>query len=329
MSLTTQCPKCLTIFKVVPDQLRISEGWVRCGHCSDVFNASPHLQAVPASNTPNTLIEAKTPRIEAGDADTRATAIAAPPTAVEALDLDSELLRDALHEPVHDAPPLDPTPEPETAHTPESQEPFAAIVESRVDPSMDSVDTTPTTYPSELVSELSVQHSFLRQTLPPSRWNAPWVLGLLTLLGIGLTAVLILQVVHFERNRIAAMFPESKPYLETLCAPVGCNISSYRQIDAVVIESSNFTKVRSDVYQLNVTFRNTGAIEVEVPALELSLTNLQDQAVVRRVFGVVDFVTQATALAPGDELRVSVPVKLVQMPDSERVAGYRLLAFYP
>jgi predicted Zn finger-like uncharacterized protein len=34
MSLITRCPACGTMFKVVPDQLRISEGWVRCGQCS-------------------------------------------------------------------------------------------------------------------------------------------------------------------------------------------------------------------------------------------------------------------------------------------------------
>src|SRR5688572_24412290 len=44
MSLITRCPACGTMFKVVPDQLRISEGWVRCGHCREVFDATAHLQ---------------------------------------------------------------------------------------------------------------------------------------------------------------------------------------------------------------------------------------------------------------------------------------------
>ena len=44
MSLITRCPACGTMFKVVPDQLRISEGWVRCGHCAEVFDASVHIQ---------------------------------------------------------------------------------------------------------------------------------------------------------------------------------------------------------------------------------------------------------------------------------------------
>ena len=44
MSLITRCPACGTMFKVVPDQLKISDGWVRCGQCSEVFDASVHLQ---------------------------------------------------------------------------------------------------------------------------------------------------------------------------------------------------------------------------------------------------------------------------------------------
>ncbi len=35
------------MFKVVPDQLRISDGWVRCGHCAEVFDASANMQADP------------------------------------------------------------------------------------------------------------------------------------------------------------------------------------------------------------------------------------------------------------------------------------------
>src|SRR3990167_9393138 len=44
MSLITRCPACTTMFKVVPDQLRVSDGWVRCGQCSEVFDANANLQ---------------------------------------------------------------------------------------------------------------------------------------------------------------------------------------------------------------------------------------------------------------------------------------------
>lgn len=43
MSLVTRCPTCATTFKVVRDQLRISDGWVRCGRCSEVFDATKAL----------------------------------------------------------------------------------------------------------------------------------------------------------------------------------------------------------------------------------------------------------------------------------------------
>ena len=39
MSLATRCSSCGTAFRVVQDQLKVSEGWVRCGRCNAVFNA--------------------------------------------------------------------------------------------------------------------------------------------------------------------------------------------------------------------------------------------------------------------------------------------------
>ncbi|MFO1211942.1 MAG: zinc-ribbon domain-containing protein [Paenacidovorax caeni] len=49
MSQITCCPSCGTKFKVVADQLRISEGWVRCGQCKEIFDASAHMQAIVVS----------------------------------------------------------------------------------------------------------------------------------------------------------------------------------------------------------------------------------------------------------------------------------------
>lgn len=47
MSQITRCPQCQTRFKVVDDQLRISDGWVRCGKCKSVFDALAHLVQRP------------------------------------------------------------------------------------------------------------------------------------------------------------------------------------------------------------------------------------------------------------------------------------------
>jgi predicted Zn finger-like uncharacterized protein len=39
VSLATRCSACSTVFRVQKDQLKASEGWVRCGRCGTVFSA--------------------------------------------------------------------------------------------------------------------------------------------------------------------------------------------------------------------------------------------------------------------------------------------------
>ncbi|MBG7620277.1 DUF3426 domain-containing protein [Herbaspirillum sp. AP02] len=43
MALATQCPHCLTIFRVASDQLKLRNGLVRCGSCREVFNGNEFL----------------------------------------------------------------------------------------------------------------------------------------------------------------------------------------------------------------------------------------------------------------------------------------------
>lgn len=40
MPLATRCPHCATAFRLVRDQLLLSEGWVRCGRCGQAFDAA-------------------------------------------------------------------------------------------------------------------------------------------------------------------------------------------------------------------------------------------------------------------------------------------------
>ena len=52
----TQCPHCLTLFRITPEQLKAAEGQVRCCQCNKVFNALQRLQEspVPFSNQATT-----------------------------------------------------------------------------------------------------------------------------------------------------------------------------------------------------------------------------------------------------------------------------------
>lgn len=49
MALTTRCPQCGTAFNVVPDQLRVRNGLVRCGVCNTVFDGRACLVSEEAA----------------------------------------------------------------------------------------------------------------------------------------------------------------------------------------------------------------------------------------------------------------------------------------
>jgi predicted Zn finger-like uncharacterized protein len=40
MNLITRCPACATSYQVVPDQIKIAQGWLRCGQCQHVFDST-------------------------------------------------------------------------------------------------------------------------------------------------------------------------------------------------------------------------------------------------------------------------------------------------
>ena len=58
MSIVTQCPQCATQFRATPQQLRASEGWVRCGQCDQVFDASAHAVNQRAMPPPEADVDA-------------------------------------------------------------------------------------------------------------------------------------------------------------------------------------------------------------------------------------------------------------------------------
>lgn len=79
MSQITRCPHCQTCFKIVADQLRVADGWVRCGQCQQIFDAAAHvLQPPPAPElVPDLLLEPQllTPEPVAASADRPAPAL--------------------------------------------------------------------------------------------------------------------------------------------------------------------------------------------------------------------------------------------------------------
>jgi len=62
MNLVTRCPKCATVFRVLPAQLGARNGQVRCGKCSTVFDGIAAL--VDASHAPKVKEAVSAPPLE-------------------------------------------------------------------------------------------------------------------------------------------------------------------------------------------------------------------------------------------------------------------------
>lgn len=157
-------------------------------------------------------------------------------------------------------------------------------------------------------------------------WRRPAVRALLVVvLLVGLLA-LALQVAVQERDRIVALDARARPWLMKLCAPLQCEIAPQRQIADVVIDSSSFNKARGDSYQLTLAMKSKAGTVLAMPAVELTLTDAQDQPVLRRVLLPADMGAPSELPARGEW---STAVSVVVTTGGARVAGYRLLAFYP
>lgn len=314
MSLITCCPACATMFKVVPDQLKISEGWVRCGHCAEVFDAAAHLQQYTPTvfRPPAAQDEAQSQGL--APADDAAHAPPAPDTTAETnppyppfvlvredSDAGETLPPPSGYDVFAPAPPV-----PAVAPTRQA----VAVVEPQPEPALSDV-------------------SFVRQARRKAYWRRPGVRALLALLLLALCASLAAQFGVHDRDRLAATQPALRPLLQELCRHLQCAIAAPRQIEAIVIDSSSFNKLRSDAYRLNFTLKNQAAMELAMPSIELTLTDTQDQPVVRRVLAPAELGAQAGVIAAAAEWSGSLTMSVAANGSAGRIAGYRLLAFYP
>jgi hypothetical protein len=144
-----------------------------------------------------------------------------------------------------------------------------------------------------------------------------------------LLLALLLQAALTGRDWLAARAPGLAPALGALCAPLGCRVQPYRQLEAInLVSSPNLIRLGADSFRLGFTLRNTADWPVAAPALELVLIDAQDLPLARRVVMPADL-GAPPALAARDEFNgvMSIAVGGAVNPDS--IAGYRLERFYP
>ena len=261
MSMVTSCPSCATTFRVLQEQLRARQGKVRCGKCSEVFDAFKTLASFPDAPSPE-----------------------APSLAIE------------------------PDPRPPTTPVPvqTTLDIDSPIAEARA--------------PDGTAAGMSVNHR-AHETRGRS-----WFVVAIVLAGI-----LVLQLLYAVRAPLSSAVPGMRPLLVRMCAIAGCTVSLPRRTEALAIESSDlqFDPARSGVIVLTAVLRNRGSAPVEHPALELTLTNAQDQAVARRIFVPRDYLERASDVSTGMGTLAEVNVRIELDTGGLKAAGYRLFLFYP
>lgn len=171
--------------------------------------------------------------------------------------------------------------------------------------------------------------AFLQQARRTARWRHPAVRAGLGFLALILFVTLLLQVIVHERDLLAALKPPLRPWIQALCAQLGCTVDEPRRIESINIEASTFRRTADQRYQLSFQLRNTASFPVRTPAVELTLTDAQDRALLRRVLKSDEARAPHALPAAGDwNTTLALEVDAAAL-GGEPVVGYRLLLFYP
>ncbi len=152
---------------------------------------------------------------------------------------------------------------------------------------------------------------------PPRRW--PYVL-----LALLLSAILLVQLAYYFRSEIVIRWPVFAEIYQASAVDVPLPKNS----DLVAIEASD---LQSDpgrgLFILQATLKNRAAYAQDWPALELTLTDINEAVVARRVIDAVDYLPpEAAGLAfeANGERAVRLSIEAKDLGAS----GYRLYLFY-
>ena len=352
MSLATRCTACGTVFRVVQDQLKVSEGWVRCGRCSEVFNALEGLFDLERDTPPEGFAGAATPQdalaaesiasaesnVPAPDsaaADDQPIASEASTSTDEIDKIDAQLIGSS-RESGHDSTPATRISERDRLEFPDAQFDPEMLAEDVVDIQLPSIHAVPPREPE--TAELAEMADAAEAAEPPSapgfvqhaqrqaRWNTPRMRTLQAAVVVVLMGVLGLQAAHHFRDAIAARWPDAMPSLAAWCSLQGCTIDAVRRIEDVAVESTALARASTpDAFRLSVVLRNRGTMVVALPSVDLSLTDVNGQLISRRMLAPRDFRASSTSMRPGAESAL----QLVLSAGSGRVTGYTVEVFYP
>ena len=159
---------------------------------------------------------------------------------------------------------------------------------------------------------------------PRRRW--PWVLGSL----LALVALAAQALLHF-RTEVIVILPEARPLFAAACDALGCELALPRKIDLIGIETSELSPDKGKEGRLNLsaTLRNRASYAQAWPHLEITLTDAQDRALLRRALAPVEYLPAGQSVAAGFPGQSEQGVQLTLDVGDTPAVGYRLYIFHP
>ncbi len=151
---------------------------------------------------------------------------------------------------------------------------------------------------------------------------------------IFLATALFLQILYWQKNNIANSIPSAAPILKLYAKLFGGHLAPLKVSNNPVVSFSDMQKdlsANANRYILNVGLQNRYSGEAAMPNLEVSLFDLNEQIITRRVFHPQLF------LKPADWVRLEkyglreneeLPVKL-RFETNQVVSSFKVVVFYP
>lgn len=170
-----------------------------------------------------------------------------------------------------------------------------------------------------------------RRSAPPAFAQTEKKRGKLGLLWMLIILVLLLalgaQLAYYMRDKLAASHPSLRPQLAQACAVLGCSLGLPRDIRQVRVLGSNLQTEEDGTLNLEVTLANHAAYPMAWPVLELTLTDVEDQPLARRMFAPSEYLP-SNMETKGIQARSEVPFHLQLQSKGIKAAGYRIRTFY-
>lgn len=165
--------------------------------------------------------------------------------------------------------------------------------------------------------------------VPPRRRRFAWLFVMVSLL---LLLAIAAQIAYFKRTELAIWLPQTRPWLVRTCAHLGCKVELPQKIDLMSIDDSDLQEdaERDGVVRLSATLVNHAPFAQAYPQMELTLTDLDDHAVLRRTFSPAEYLAEGTRTEAGMPAEGEVHVKLaLTVAADAKAAGYRVYITYP